>query len=602
MQASDNSLDELDRQRADLRRRGRLHWVHWIVLGGSVLITFVAWHLSDSLIEERDRQRSEREAGRVIELVRERLGHYEDALLSGVASIRASRGEVSHAQWRRYADSLQLAARYPGISGIGVIFHLREDEVEAFLARARQERPNFRIHPEHGFDFRLPITYIEPEGNNAAAIGLDVAFESNRRAAALEARGSGMTRISGPIVLVQDAGKTPGFLFYAPYYDTPDGRIPTGDVTPRDRESAFRGLVYAPLVVRSLIAGTLDSDSRDVRFSIRDGDELLYADDEVLETAEPYTFTSSRTVELYGRTWTFDFRVTAAAVAESGPNLSTVVLLSGLAIEAMLLGLFFSMSHSIRRALALAERTTGELASHARALSASNEELSNYAHIVSHDLKSPIRGIQDVTQFLREDLESYLASNEADPEITLHLDRLDQQASKGQALVQGILDYSSVGVHENERSTVDVGALISEIGATLGARPDQLLVDDDLPTFETHAVRLGQVLENLIGNAFKYHQNREHAVVRVSFERDGSRYRFAVSDDGPGIEREYHQRIFEAFEKLEVGGDVNSSGIGLSIVKKSVELLGGRVEVDSEIGRGTTILFDWPTETTARAA
>jgi len=596
-------LDELKRQQAALQRGGRLSRLHVAIVAASVVVTVLAWYTSSTLIEQRAEQRFKREIGRVIELVEERMHHYEDALLAGVASIQSNEGVVSRERWRRYADSLQINERYPGISGIGVIFHVAPDEVDAFTERAAAENPGYAIHPPHEFDFRLPIAYIEPEAPNAAALGLDVAFEHNRRTAALRARRLGTTQISGPIVLVQDAGRTPGFLFYAPYYAYGGDGTPAQGVAPRYREQQFRGLVYAPLVVESLVAGTLDRRSRDVRLSIRDGDEVLYTDaDAQPDEDEHLPYTAARQVEMYGRTWTFEFRGSGSVAGESASRQPRVVLIGGLLIELMLVVLFWLMSRSNRRMIALAEGMTDDLSRHARALADTNEELRNYAHIVSHDLQTPIRGIQDLAGFIREDLGEYLASNDAVSEVGTNLDRLCAQAARGQTLITGILDYSSVGVHDESLSSVDVRELVEQIGATLDVRPGQLVIDGELPVFETHAVRLGQVLANLIGNAFKYHPERDRARVHVSVARHGAFHRFTVTDNGPGIEPRHHDRIFDVFEKLQTSADVHSSGIGLSIVRKSVELLGGSVSVASAAGQGATFRFDWPVANVRRAA
>lgn len=581
-------------------------------------VTFLAWQTSHSAVEARKQQRFARESERVIELVRERLQHYEDALLSAVAAMQVSGGAMSRAQWRLYAGQLNLAERYPGASGIGIIHHVDEGRLAGYLDDRRKERPEgFSMHPEHRFDVHLPIAYIEPEAANAAAVGLDVAFEDHRREAALRARRTGTTQISGPIVLVQDAGRTPGFLFYAPYHRL-DGRSVTGDDESADpgadlgadasadpsadaRQASFSGLVYVPLVVRSLVEGILSEETRQVHFSILDGGTALYSgSDGQAGAGEPPAKPSSfsRTVDLpvYGRTWTFDIHATSDFDDSFGTNQPLVVLLSGLTIDAMLFGLFLLMSRSNRRTLALAERMTGDLCAQALDIAETNRDLESFAHVVSHDLKTPIRGMQDLTEFLEEDLGTYLASDEADPEVGRNLRRLRDQARKSDTLITGILDYSVVGIHDEIRSLVDGRRVVEDIRESLGVRPEQLVIEGELPIFHTGAVRFGQVLANLVGNAFKYHHDPERAVTRVRAERCGRFHRFHVVDDGPGIEPRFHERVFEAFTTLERGKRIDSSGIGLSIVRKSVELNGGEVGVDSSPGHGADFHFTWPTE------
>ena len=598
--ASATTIDpeRLERQREDLRRHGRMHWAHWTILGLSVLITGMAWYTSKTLLEERTLRRFEREANDVVELVRERLTHYEDALLSGVAAIQSRGGRITRSQWRRYAEHLRLPERYPGIGGIGVIHHVEADRLDSFVARMRRQNPGYGVYPDHGLDFHLPIAYIEPEASNTEAIGLDVAFETHRREAALRARRLATTQVSGPIVLVQDAGRTPGFLFYAPYYHESPAGSGTGP-----SEKSFAGLVYAPLVVRSLIAGVLDRENRNVALAIRDGEDVLYEEDAEAGRANA-RLEFERDVPMYGRTWSFDVRAAPEFVADSAAT-PLAVLVCGLAIDAMLFVLFWFMSRANRRTLGLAERMTDDLVAQAASLAAANRQLESFAHVASHDLKSPLRGVRDLAGFLEEDLQGYLESDGANPEVRQSLDELDRLARKGGALVDGILEYSLVDAGDECQATVDSRAVVDEIVASSGLPTGRFEIEGDFPTFRTSAVRFGQVLANLVGNAVKYHHDPARARIRITAERVGEFHRFAVADDGPGIEPQFHERIFEAFTTLGTRDDVDSSGIGLSIVRKSVESLGGSVAVESEPGRGATFRFDWPVsmpEPVARAA
>ena len=108
------------------------------------------------------------------------------------------------------------------------------------------------------------------------------------------------------------------------------------------------------------------------------------------------------------------------------------------------------------------------------------------------------------------------------------------------------------------------------------------------------SVRFQQVLANLVGNALKYHHEPERATVTVSVDETDDFYVFSVSDDGPGIDPKFHERIFDVFQTLQTKDDVESTGIGLSIVKKAVESHGGRVTLLSDNGKGATFTFEWP--------
>lgn len=584
---------ELIRSQQDkLHQQGRLHWAHWLILCLSVFITIFAWQISSSAVEERNLTRFNNESDRVVNLMLERLRHYEDALLSGVAAMQVHGGNMTRSQWRRYAEHLDLTNRYPGISGIGVIHYVDSASIPSFLQRIRQETPEFDIRPKHEFDISLPITYIEPESSNKAAVGLDVAFEKNRREAALKARSLGVTQISGPITLVQDQGKTPGFLFYAPYYYQQPTENGIGTQA-WDRESMFRGFVYAPLVVENLVKGVLSQESREVSLKISDDGVILY-DESADARSGSLGFEKSVSVGIHGRVW--DFQLAMSAVNESAlsANQSTVVLLSGLTLDTMLLVMFLIMSRSNRRILSMAENMTEGLSRQAQSLAESNRDLESFAHVVSHDLKTPIRNIAVLTGFLEEDLSPLLASNDEYAEVPQHIENLRKQAIKSQTLISGILEYSVLGSSEETDTELDVQELILSIAQELKLQEKQLVLSGEFPIIKTRAVLLSQVFNNLIGNAIKYNYDAATAVVSVNVDRHDGYSVFSITDNGPGIDSRFHERIFQPFTTLEAVPDIYSSGIGLSIVQRAIERQGGTIEIESSLGNGTTFRFMWP--------
>jgi signal transduction histidine kinase len=581
----------LRNQQASLHHQGRLYWAHWLIIALSALITLTAWTISHSALQEQDQLRFDREVDRVIGLMQERIRHYEDALLSGVAVMQSHGGEMSRRQWYRYSQYLDLNQRYPGINGIGVIHYVDTPDYPAFLERVRREAPDFHIHPQHGQDVSLPITYIEPESTNAAAVGLDVAFEINRRTAALKSRITGTTQISGPIILVQDKDRTPGFLFYAPYYAHQDLPAEHWDVS--SRESLFKGLIYAPLVVRDLVKGTLSAESRSVSLSIRDADKLIYTEAASVASPEP-AFTETVKVPMHGRTWEFEIASVPSFINNATIDQPSVVLLSGIGLDLMLIILFWTMSHSNRQVLSMAEEMTENLSRQALQLSENNRDLESFAHIVSHDLKTPIRNIYSLTEMLEDDLSDFMASNDSHADIQSHLKGLREQAARSQSLISGILEYSILNADETSSTSVDNRALILSIGTQLNLNPAQLKLSGTFPVLHTNSTRLEQVLTNLIDNAVKYNPDRENATVELSVTKHEGVYQFAVTDTGPGIEQRFHERIFKPFTTLEAITDINSSGIGLSIVQRAVERQGGQVQLTSQPGSGSTFRFTWP--------
>ncbi|NJL46625.1 MAG: PAS domain S-box protein [Leptolyngbyaceae cyanobacterium SM2_5_2] len=218
-----------------------------------------------------------------------------------------------------------------------------------------------------------------------------------------------------------------------------------------------------------------------------------------------------------------------------------------------------------------------------------NSELDQFAYVTSHDLKAPLRAISNLAEWIGEDLNGQIPE-----ENQRQLALLRSRVQRMESLINGLLEYSQVGRRERQLTQVDVGQLVHGVIDSL-APPEgfQVIVADDMPTVYTHQTALGQVFANLINNAIKHH-HREQGTVRVSWQRQGDAIEFAVADDGPGIASQYHGKIFTIFQTLKARDNFESTGIGLSVVKKIVESENGRIWLTSEVGQGTTFYFTWP--------
>jgi signal transduction histidine kinase len=237
------------------------------------------------------------------------------------------------------------------------------------------------------------------------------------------------------------------------------------------------------------------------------------------------------------------------------------------------------------------EAKAEELASLARRLEISNRELDQFAYVASHDLKAPLRGIGNLSQWIEEDL------GQAVPDaVREHLDLLRGRVSRMEGLIDGILQYSRAGRTREMPEQVDVGGLLRDV-IELIAPPSDLDIEigTEMPTLVTERLLLEQVFMNLIGNAVKY-AGEPGGTIRVETIPVGPFHRFTVRDDGPGIAPEYHDRIFGIFQTLEARDKVEGTGIGLSLVKKIVENRGGRVWLESAPGEGATFHFLWPVD------
>jgi signal transduction histidine kinase len=242
-----------------------------------------------------------------------------------------------------------------------------------------------------------------------------------------------------------------------------------------------------------------------------------------------------------------------------------------------------------------AERRAEELARLSTELKRSNQDLDQFAYVASHDLKAPLRGIANLTEWIEEDLGDKLSAESRE-----HMKLLKGRVHRMEALIDGILTYSRAGRVHEEPVEVDVGALVAECVELLAPPPEiEVLLRPGMPTMVTERVPMQQVFMNLIGNAIKYNR-RPGARVEIAAEPDEDEYRFAVSDNGPGIEPRYRERIWQIFQTLAARDKVEGTGIGLSVVRKIVETRGGATWLESEVGKGTTFYFTWPSRSVRR--
>jgi len=224
-------------------------------------------------------------------------------------------------------------------------------------------------------------------------------------------------------------------------------------------------------------------------------------------------------------------------------------------------------------------------------LEKSNRELDQFAYVASHDLKAPLRGIANLAQWIEDDLEGQLTDQTRE-----HLRLLRGRVHRLEYLIAGILAYSRAGRDRGEVALVDVGALVREAWELLAPPATaQLAIQPELPLVRASRTQLQQVLMNLIGNAVKYNPGRALAI-EVGARRNGRLVELYVRDDGVGIAPEFHEKIWGLFQTLERRDKVESTGIGLSIVRKIVEAQGGTTWMESEPGGGATFFFTWPAD------
>lgn len=274
-------------------------------------------------------------------------------------------------------------------------------------------------------------------------------------------------------------------------------------------------------------------------------------------------------------------------------NLTTQVqwlsLLVGVGATAGAIYLFINLAQQLSQYTDRIEESNSYLARTSRTLEKRNQELDQFAYIVSHDLKAPLRAIANLSSWIEEDL-----SGKLDPDTQHQMDLLRGRVHRMEALINGILEYSRVGRMPSQIETFNLKTFLTEIVDSL-ALPSQFTIEintQDL-TLTTEQLPLQQIFTNLISNGIKHHDRCEGKISIEATELENA-YQFKITDDGPGIDPQFHEKIFVMFQTLQARDTVENTGVGLAIIKKILDDKGGSISVESELGKGTSFSFTWP--------
>jgi light-regulated signal transduction histidine kinase (bacteriophytochrome) len=238
------------------------------------------------------------------------------------------------------------------------------------------------------------------------------------------------------------------------------------------------------------------------------------------------------------------------------------------------------------------EERTAELASRTADLQRSNADLEQFAYAISHDLQEPLRMVHSYVQLLRRQVAGRLGP-ECDEMLAFAVDG----AERMRAMIASLLTYSRISRQGGDPVPTDMNPVVATAMEDLRLAIDESgaeISNGRLPVIQGDASQLVRLMENLIGNALKYRATDRPPLIAISATPCGKEWRFAVKDNGIGIDSQHFNRIFGVFQRLHSPRDYPGTGVGLALCKRIVDNHGGKIWVESELGAGSTFLFTLP--------
>lgn len=246
-------------------------------------------------------------------------------------------------------------------------------------------------------------------------------------------------------------------------------------------------------------------------------------------------------------------------------------------------------NHQLQQEIRDRQQSQEQLAQLLKEVESANQELNDFAYVVSHDLKAPLRGISSVADWLITDY-----ADKFDPAGQELVNLLINRVQRIHNLIDDILQYSRIGRVRETRVTVDLNQTLADVIELVDPPSHiQIKIQDRLPLVLGEKTRLEQLFQNLLSNALKF-IDKPQGEVTITYTASGDYWQFCIADNGVGIEEKYFNKIFQLFQKLSTTHDAESTGVGLALVKKIVEMYGGSVWVESQVGYGSQFFFTLP--------
>ena len=529
---------------------------------------------------------------------------YEQVLRSTVGLFNAS-DTVTRLQWKNYTQTLQLKNFFPGILGLGYTVKVSPQGLDPFIKNVRAEGfANFTVWPQTPREEYFSIVYLEPfEGRNLKAIGFDMHTEQKRKEAMDRARQTGQPTLSQMVILVQETNKDvqKGCLLYFPVYDQKSILS-----TAKERQAALKGFVYSAFRIKDLMKRILVSVAPEVEFEIYDDKNidtanLFYSSHGYNDKKMKADFTTSRPLSVAGHNWTLVVTTRDNFLSPFEANQSNLIAIAGILVNLLLLFVLIKINKLSRRNSVLADaqkRFNEELESTVQLrtieLQRSNEDLESFAHVISHDLKEPVRKMLIFTDQIKRKYQNALG------EGAHLLDKVSKSASRLNQMIDSILTFSTVNYGSNEIEKVDLNSIIQNVTEDLEIiilEKQAEISFQDLPPIEGNAGLMHQLFYNLINNSLKFSEPGIKPIIKIQSQslQTGEQdiLEINISDNGIGFAQEDAKRIFHNFLRLHSKDSYEGTGLGLALCKRIVERHHGTIEAIGSL-QGATFIIRLP--------